>query len=315
MLFRSTREFTIDADGQTEKFSYGTIAVPAAGQKNHNATQLYELMKELSATWKVEFTGVKSGRTASGPDVGSSSFVPLIQPSIIMLAGESVNSREAGEIWHLFDQRYEIPVTMTDVSAFRNISLYKYTTLILPGGNLRSLGQQDAQKIKTWIDAGGTLITIGEAGQWIADNEIAALKFKQPAAADTGKSIPWVNRSDEAAIHSVAGAILKAETDISHPLGYGYHKPGIPVFKTGTRVAEIPAGQYTSPVKFVQKPWMSGYISDKNLERISGSPAVTVIRSGNGRVVSFMESPNFRGIWLGTHKMVANSVFFGAIIR
>ncbi len=219
----ATREFTIVAEGQTETFSYGTIAIPAAGQKNHNATQLYDVLKELTATWKVEFTGVKSGRTGSGIDMGSGSFVPLTQPAILMVAGESVNSREAGEIWHLFDQRYEIPVTMTDVSAFRNISLHKYTTLILPGGNLRSLARQDAQKIKTWIDAGGTLLTIGEASQWITDNEIAALKFKRPVAADTGKVIPWIKRSDEAAIHSVAGAILKAETDITHPQGYGYH--------------------------------------------------------------------------------------------
>jgi hypothetical protein len=311
----ATREFTIEADGQMEKFSYGTIAIAAAGQKNHSATQLYDLLKELSSSWKVEFTGVKSGRTASGIDLGSGSFVPLTQPDILMVAGESVNSREAGEIWHLFDQRYEIPVTTTDVSAFRNISLYKYTTIILPGGNLRSLGRQDAQKIKTWIDAGGTLLTVGEASQWITDNEIAVLKFKRPAATDTGKIIPYINRSDEAAIHSVAGAILKAEADITHPLGYGYHNPEIAVFKTGTRVAEIPAGQHTAPVKYAQKPWMSGYISQKNLDRISGAPAVTVIRSGNGRVISFMESPNFRGIWQGTHKMVANSVFFGGIIR
>ncbi len=315
LTMAATREFTIVAEGQTEKFSYGTIAIPAAGQKSHNATQLYDLLKELSDKWKVEFTGVKSGRTASGIDLGSGSFVPLTKPAILMVAGESVNSREAGEIWHLFDQRYDIPVTMTDVSAFRNLNLYKYTTLILPGGNLRSLGQQDAQKIKTWINAGGTLITVGEASQWIADNEIADLKFKRPVAADTGKVISWINRSDEAAIHSVAGAILKAETDITHPLGYGYQNTEIPVFKTGTRVAEIPAGQYTAPVKYAQTPWMSGYISEKNLDRISGAPAVTVIRSGNGRVISFMESPNFRGIWQGTHKMVANSVFFGAIIR
>jgi len=311
----ATREFTIDVDGQTEKFSYGTIAIPAAGQKNHTAGQLYDLLTELSNRWQVEFTGAKSGRTATGIDLGSGSFVPLTKPEILMVAGESVNSREAGEIWHLFDQRYEIPVTMTDVSAFRNINLYKYTTLILPGGNLRSLGQQDAQKIKTWIGSGGTLLTMGEASQWVADNEIAAMKFKRPATADTGKIIPYINRSDEAAIHSVAGVILNAEADITHPLGYGYQNPDIPVFKTGTRVAEIPAGQYTAPVKFVQKPWMSGYISKKNLDRISGAPVVTIIRSGNGRVISFMESPNFRGIWMGTHKMVANSVFFGGIIR
>lgn len=311
----ASREFSILVEGKEEKFSYGTISIHSSGQKDFTPKELYDILQEVSGKWHVEFYGVSSGHTQSGIDLGSGSFVPLTQPNILVLAGESVNSREAGEIWHLFDQRLEIPATLTDITSIRNINLYNYSTLILPGGNMQRLSPQDAQKIKSWVSTGGTIISIGEASQWLANEEIAPLRFKRPVLADTGKVVPYVNRAEEAAIHAIAGAILRAEMDITHPLCYGYQSSDISIFKTGTRVAEMPSGAYTAPVKFAQKPWQSGYISEKNLSRIGGAPTVTVIRNGNGRVISFMESPNFRGIWLGTHKLFANAVFFGQVIR
>lgn len=311
----ATREFSVIHDGREERFGYGTIVIPTDIQPDQVKQNIITILEEIASEWKVSFIGLNSGRTKSGVDIGSSSLIPLEQPKILMVAGETVNSREAGEIWHLFDERFRIPATLTDINTIRNINLNNYTTLILPGGNLQRFSTQDAQKIQTWVGTGGTLITIGDAAQWVANHEIAALRFKRPVAADTGKVVPYVQRAEEAAIHAIAGAILNTEIDLTHPLGYGYSHPLLPLFKSGTRVAEMPSGTYTAPVKFTSKPWLSGYISDKNLQRISNAPAVTVIRNGNGRVISFMESPNFRGIWLGSHKLFGNAVFFGQIIR
>lgn len=311
----ATREFSVLVNGINETFGYGTIVIPTGIQAALSKQQIFDILKGIATECKVSFTGITSGHTASGIDIGSGSLMPLVQPKILMVAGESVNSREAGEIWHLFDQRFRIPATMTDITAIRNLNLNSYTTLILPGGTMQRLSKDDGQKIRQWVAAGGTLITIGDAAQWASDQEIASIRFKRPVAADTGKVVPYVNRAEEAAIHAIAGAILSTEPDITHPIGYGYSNKILPVFKTGTRVAEVPTGSYTSPVKFSARPWLSGYISDRNLDRIKNAPSVTVIRNGNGRVISFMESPNFRGIWLGTHKMFANAVFFGQIIR
>ena len=311
----ATRKFTVSARQGVSEFGYGTIVIPAAGQQGFTPEKLFQLIGEISGKWKVEFTGVPGGRTLGGPDLGSGSFVPLKPLKALMIAGESTNSREAGEIWHLLDQRYEIPLTMTDITSVRNLELSEYTTLILPGGNLQRLTAPDTDKIKTWVSSGGTLITTGDAAQWVSGKELAGLKFKKPAEQDTDKSVPYAERSAAAAIHTVAGVILNAEMDITHPVAFGYHTPFLPVFKTGSRVAETPSGAWESPVKFTGDPWLSGYISGKNIERISGAPVVTIFRNGNGSVISFMESPNFRGIWLGKHTMFANALFFGPIIR
>jgi len=60
---------------------------------------------------------------------------------------------------------------------------------------------------------------------------------------------------------------------------------------------------------------LSGYISDKNRERLRGSPSVLVDRFGGGTVVLFVDNINFRGYWRGTNRLFLNALFFGDQIQ
>jgi len=85
--------------------------------------------------------------------------------------------------------------------------------------------------------------------------------------------------------------------------------------KTGTRVA-VPLGvKYSEPVNFDMEPYMSGWVSEENLERIKGTPMISVQSMGQGKLISCHEDLNFRGNWPGTNKLLANWVFFGRVIR
>ncbi|MDD4108803.1 MAG: hypothetical protein PHH93_08800, partial [Prolixibacteraceae bacterium] len=64
-----------------------------------------------------------------------------------------------------------------------------------------------------------------------------------------------------------------------------------------------------------EEPYLSGYVSEKNLERIRSAPLVSVQSVGRGKLITFHESMTFRGYWLGTNKMFMNAVFFGSIVR
>jgi hypothetical protein len=103
--------------------------------------------------------------------------------------------------------------------------------------------------------------------------------------------------------------------DLSHPLCYGYQNTSIPVFKTSTQVAESLQVKYAEPVNFTKDPFISGFVSTKNLDRIKNAPVVTVESYGNGKIISYHEEMAFRGIWLATSKLFVNAVFFGKIIR
>ncbi|GAH12071.1 unnamed protein product, partial [marine sediment metagenome] len=118
----ATREFTFQDDNQKKSFTFGTIMVPVQNQEL-GKNEIHNLMKEISGKCGIDIYPVNTGLTPEGIDLGSGSFASLEKPEILMLTGDGVSSRDAGEIWHLFDQRYNIPITMADINRFNRINL------------------------------------------------------------------------------------------------------------------------------------------------------------------------------------------------
>ena len=74
-------------------------------------------------------------------------------PKIALIVGSGISSYDAGELWHLLDTRYEIPVTKLDVAQLVRADLSRY----IP--KTRDLFSDDfATPIKEWVKDGGTLI-------------------------------------------------------------------------------------------------------------------------------------------------------------
>jgi hypothetical protein len=140
-------------------------------------------------------------------------------------------------------------------------------------------------------------------------------KFKKAAEQDTTRYLTYAEQSKERSYNYISGTIFNTKLDLSHPLCYGYLNDELAVFKTGTSVAEPLGVKYAEPVKFTSEPYISGWVSPENLERIKNAPVVSVQPAGRGNLISYHENMNFRGIWLGTSKLFSNSVFFGNIIQ
>ena len=68
------------------------------------------------------------------------------KPDIALLVGEGVRSYDAGEVWHLLDMRYHIPITKIDILNIHNIDLAKYSHLVLPDYNSNSLDNEQIEK-------------------------------------------------------------------------------------------------------------------------------------------------------------------------
>ena len=91
------------------KFDYGTYMIPVQNQ-NLSGEALTQKLAEVAQKYSLKVTGVNTGLMA-GIDLGSRLFVTLELPKIAMLVGDGVRSYDAGEIWHLLDTRYNIPLT------------------------------------------------------------------------------------------------------------------------------------------------------------------------------------------------------------
>ena len=271
----ATEEFTFELDKKKENFSYGTILFPVGGQQL-NASRIFDLVTRVAQNTGVDFYAMKTGLSEEGIDLGSGRFEVVKRPEVLMLVGGSIRSSDAGEIWHMFDQRYKIPLCLTESNRLGSVNLSQYTALILPGGSYRELSDSDVYKIKTWVQDGGTLIASKSAALWISKNEMGKTTFKKEMENDSTLHFSYANRSKEYNTHYISGIILNAETDITHPLCYGYTRNNLAVFKTGTSVAETLDINYAEPVKYTSEPFISGYVSGKNLERIKNAPVVSV---------------------------------------
>jgi hypothetical protein len=309
----ATDVFSMNIDGRDEKFTYGTILVPASNQ-NKNVDEIYNLITKTAMTTGIDFYAISTGLSPIGIDMGSNSFANLNKPEVLLFIGGSSNSRDAGEIWHLFDQRYKIPVTLAESTSIGSIDLNKYNTIVLTG-EFKEWSKTDIQKIKTWAVKGGNIVAYKGATNWASRNDFGETQFKKGVEPDSTKYLKYAESRKERSLNYISGAIFNTKIDLTHPLCYGYTDENLAIFKSGTTVSEPLGKKFSEPVNYTSEPYISGWVSEGNLIRIKNAPVVSVQSLGRGKLISYHDNMNFRGIWLGTAKLFSNSVFFGSIIR
>jgi hypothetical protein len=312
----ATNAFDMSVQGARKHYSNGTILIPLSLQ-TQNSQQIYDTLQSLAAKYGVDIQAISTGNVLSGSDLGSSKFISLTKPSVAMMVGAGVNATDAGEIWHLMDQRFNIPLTLLEVPLFNRVDLNKYNTLIMvgSGGTMNAYADLNKEKLKAWIQNGGTLILTEEAVTWAAQNGISSVQLKKlKPSADSTKTLSYMDREQVEGAQQMSGAIFRAEADLSHPLAYGYSYPWVSLFKANKVFLEKSKNPYATPFYYTSAPLQSGWLSKENYEGVKNSAAVVVNTIGGGRVISIADNPNLRAFWLGGTKLMMNALFFGRII-
>ncbi|WP_347925007.1 M14 family metallopeptidase [Pontimicrobium sp. SW4] len=284
-------------------YDYGTIMIPVQNQKL-SATDLHVYLTKLAKESHVSINAVGTGLT-QGIDLGSNQFRALTAPKIAILVGDGISSYDAGEIWHLFDTRYDITVTKLDTKSIGRANLSRYNTIIVPSGRL---DDNDSKKIKEWVQNGGTLIAYKSALNWLKSKELAKLDFKKMEL--VGKNISFEQRGDFRGAQVIGGAIFEATTDRSHPINFGYKNDRISLFRNTTIFMKPDKNSYNNPIQYTERPIVSGYISKQNLDSIGSTVPLQIKGLGRGKIVAFTDNTNFRAFWYGTNKLLMNAIFF-----
>ncbi|SHI48004.1 Zinc carboxypeptidase [Arenibacter nanhaiticus] len=292
-------------------YDYGTIMIPVQNQ-GFNSKELYAVLKQISHDSKVNMVAVNTGLT-KGIDLGSNEFDALKKQEIAMVVGSGITSYDAGEIWHLLDQRYDIKLTKLDTEYLNRTDLSKYTAIILPNGSRGGgLDKNNSEKLKAWVQKGGVLIGYRNATEWLSKNDFIKLTFKKDSL--VAKNISFGQRKDFLGAQITGGAIFETTLDRSHPINFGYQNDQLPMFRNTNIYIEADKESFNNPIKYTNTPLLSGYISEENLALIKNSVPFQVQRMGKGRVIVFTDNTNFRGFWYGTNKLLMNAIFFGKIM-
>jgi hypothetical protein len=307
----ATEKFEIPIAGIIMNFNAGTILIPANNQPL-DADKLFSLLNDVAKKYSVPFYALQTGNAVSGMDAGSSKFIALSKPVIAMLTGAGVNATDAGEVWHLLDQRMNIAATHLEIPIFNRVDVTRYNTLIMVGGTYADLNKE---KLKTWVSNGGNLILLEEAVQWASQNginNVTLKKIKPPV--DSSKRVAYGERIEIDGAQQMSGAIFGADVDLTHPLAYGYTEKTVSLFKANRVFMEKSKNPYATPFFYKENALQSGWVSKENNEAIKKSAAVIVNTVGSGRIINIDNNPNFRAFWLGGIKLMMNAIFFGKII-
>ena len=305
----TTRPVTVKVDGRQHTLPRGSIVIAVASQPLP-PDELHDLIQRIVHKNHVRVVALDTGLTPYGPDLGSHVSVRVLDPpQLALITGDGTTSTEAGAIWHLFNERFKMPLSLLDAANVRRADLSRYNTLLLAGGSYSRL---HADTIRQWVEAGGRLIAIGSAVEWVVKHELAPL---EPREFDDGpllENLPYEQLRDARAAQRIGGSILEARLDITHPLAYG-HPARVPLFRRHTTFYEPSEAAGTNVAQYTNRPRLSGYISAEQQERAAGSAAVVAQRQGDGRVVLFLDNPNFRGFWYAPNGLLLNAVFFNSL--
>jgi hypothetical protein len=284
----------------------GTYLIPVQNQIM-NSEDIYNKLLEISDKYNINFESQATGIT-SGIDLGSDYFIIVNEPKIGLIVGDGVRSYDAGEIWHLLDTRYNIPITKLDVDDLRYIDLSKYSHVILPdynGSKLRS------EQINEYINGGGNLIAYRNSVKWVSNN-LNELEFLTNDLKASGVS--FSDREKFYGAQQTGGAIFESNIDRSHPVNYGIESNTLPLFRNSNVYMSKSEQSFNNPISYSSNPLMSGYISEENISLLKNSVPFKVIRSGKGKILLMTDNTNFRAFWFGTNRILLNMLFHSNIM-
>ena len=310
------RPFSTTIAGTAKTFGYGSIIISVQLQKI-SADSIFKVVSEAGKNSNIKIYSVGSGFNTSGIDLGSGYVRTLRKPDAMMLVGPGVAPTEAGEIWHLLDQRLGMPLTKMDITNFARADINRYNTIVMVSGSYTALDKTATDKLKLWLQNGGILITIKTAGEWAIKQGFTKEKLVVP---DTTKSKTTLRFNYDDAVNiegakALGGSIFAVDLDTTHPIGFGTTNRKISIYKNGQTIFLPSANIYSTIAQYTNNPLIGGYLHASTLKKIKGNAAIVVGGEGNGKVIFFANNPNFRGTWYGTNKLFLNALFFGSHIN
>ena len=296
-----------------KRFEAGAIMIPISGQ-DRNPSQLEYIINQIVEEDDIDVYAFNSGLDYRGVSLGSSSFLSLEKPTIGMLVGNGIVATDAGEVWHMVDTRFSIPISLVPLHVLDRAILDKYTTLIFPPTTSGfRISDPAREKIKDWTQRGGVIIGLENALNWLTAAGLG--KFEMKKTEDVvSPPRPYGHMDEFKGAQQTSGAILEADVDLTHPLLYGYYNRRMPIFKSNNLFMERSTGPYSNPVAFTASPLLSGYVSRENYKRAIESAVVGVVSIGKGRVIGFTDNLCFRAFWFSSNKLLMNAIFYGALI-
>jgi len=153
----------------------GTGIVRVAEHRDREA--LHATLTRIGRETGAEVVATDTGWVDDGIALGSNDVRALKKPRVAMVCDRPTDAYSAGWARYLLEQTYAVPVTMIRARQLGRARLDRFTAIVLPDGSGYGdeIGRGGVERLKAWIDQGGTLVTFAGATQWLTEKEVGLL--------------------------------------------------------------------------------------------------------------------------------------------
>lgn len=126
-------------------------------------------------------TGLGAGDVA---DLGGDHFLLLERPRVALAGYGKADVNDYGALWFTLDHELGLPVSLLPGDGLDDADLRRYNVLVLAPGT--PLDEDAAKAVKTWVEAGGTLVAVSQASGQVANEkaQLSAVRRLGDALAD-----------------------------------------------------------------------------------------------------------------------------------
>ena len=302
------------------KYNKGSLLV----LKRDNINK-WDVVEKIINEQGAMFALMDGGFMDAGPDMGSPDVLKLGSPRVACLTGNDVNPNAAGEVWHLFEQQINYPLTLINGSSLRMNTLKQFDVLILPDGYYNFITDKKmADDIKSWVRSGGRIIAMESVVSQMANADPVAIgwggkikkgdeekdkdKDKEKKDSVNYKDIKkYENRERDDLVNSIPGALYKVEMDDSHPLAYGIGNTFYTLKQNSDVLEFMKDGWNVGIVKKANK--ISGFAGNEVTNKIKDGTLFGVQDMGRGKIIYLIDNPIFRDFWENGKLLFLNAVF------
>jgi hypothetical protein len=263
----------------------------------------------LANEYGIFITAVHHGLSEQGIDLGSNNIFTLKKPKIALVTESPVASSSYGAIHYLFEREFDLYFTRINANNLANLN--DFNVVVMPSGNYsRALSKSQLTVFKNWIRAGGTVVSVSGATNWLKQDSLSQVKLLN------GKPDPN-NKGKKIQPDRTPGAIVQVKLNQNSFLSFGC---------TSTVAAQVRSNTIYLPFKDDERKNI-GLFADKNALKLSGFiwPETEEYLAGNvflfneplgsGKLIMFTEDPNFRASYDGLNKLFLNAILLGPSMR
>ena len=308
------------------KYAAGTAIVRVSG----NPADLAERLGTMAARHAAEVVPTDTGWVEDGISLGSNRVVELKKPRVLLLWDVPASSSSAGWARFALERRFGQPVTAVRTASFDSAELQRFNVVVIPsGGYATALGEEVVKRLRDWVAAGGTLVTLGEASRWAAREKTGLLATRTElrdgrpeidAPAEKKDQEPPKTFDLELAIQPdrerpepLAGALARVQIDREHWLSAGLDEE-IQVIVEGSRVftpIKLDRGRNVGVYAGADRLLAGGFAWDSSKKLLPQKAFLMHQPIGRGHLVAFAEDPNYRAFAEATSLLFINAVLLG----